>query len=164
MKRAFCIMAAIMIALLSGCAKQKEIVTVPVTEGLNCKFDATYNGIQLQGNLKISGNMHMVIEVQKPDALNGMKIEINGENMKVSYLGLTTDLSLSDSKQGAFAGLIVSALKSAAASVGVNAQQTDDGYVLSGSCEMGDYTLLLDKALHPLQIKMDSQNFCVNFS
>ena len=100
--------------------------------------------------------------ITEPYALEGLKMELHGGETRLTMLGID---AAADMGEGA-----VSAARAIAAAydAAVNQQgsftATDNGYTLSGTCELGAYTAELGMDGAPVKLSSDTAGFTVVLS
>lgn len=84
-------------------------------------------------------------KIKEPKSLKGMEFQYNGNDVTVSYRGLSVKLDENSKLASSIAGIIVSSIDKAASPSGVDVDIDGKALVIKGESEAGRFKILLDK-------------------
>ena len=162
------VLVLVLVCGCCGCQKQAE-KTPPVTQGFVCDADIHYGDLNVKALITRPVAGVCRVEIKEPAALSGMVLDLDGEKMKISYLGLAFDLSPKDMPDTSFAQALINALDSASLPGGLKLEKKDGGYVFSGQSDSGGFSIavgpggaLKSLSIPALHLNIDFSNFKVN--
>ena len=161
MKKLLFAVPALLVLSACSAAPSASSATVP---DISFRADAklSYNGIDLAAKIKRTAAGKWELSVTEPYQLEGLKTELCGDETRVTMFGLE---AAADIGEGA-----VSAAKAAAAAYDAAVKSsgsftaTDDGYTMSGTCPLGEFTVALGKDGVPLAFSCDTAGLSVELS
>lgn len=161
LKRFIAVFLCICIVLtLSGCRKKAEQVK-PITQGFVCDVSIKYGDSSLRCEVLSPGGGIFIARVKEPKLLKGLEFNWNADQFEISYKGLNYSVDPSVLPETAF----IKALKNVFSSVGAQngSKPADDGYVLEGGCESGDFKLTVSSDGIPLRLSIPALDMTVEF-
>lgn len=103
------------------------------------------DGLVMEGDINKTESGECTISIKEPKTLEGMKFAYDGEDITVSYKGLSIALD-EDSKLVSSAGnIIVNAINKASSKEGVDITLDEKTIIVDGNCESGDFQIKMDK-------------------
>ncbi|MEG1887376.1 MAG: hypothetical protein RR177_04550, partial [Oscillospiraceae bacterium] len=91
MKRILCL-SLMCLLLFCGCSSKTKAVE-PKTTGFSCDAYITYDDMNVVGKIKIGGVGDFCAKITEPAILNGMEFIYSGDELKLKYFGIESDLS-----------------------------------------------------------------------
>lgn len=133
------------VLLLTSCAPGAVGHTAPTFTGFSCSADIAYRDMAVKGRLSRVSAGTLILDIEEPATLSGMKLSWNGEQIRVNMLGLSVDLDPADIPASALGSALVDTLD-AALRVQDQAVLSDGVMKLDGECATGSYTVTSDPA------------------
>lgn len=85
------------------------------------------------------------IKINEPKSLRDMKFQYDGNDMKVSYKGISVKLNENSKLMTSLASLIVNSIDTAASPSGVDVKIDGNAIMVSGNNDAGKFNIKLDK-------------------
>lgn len=143
MKRAFSLLAAVILLLAAGCEKQAQKKTdeAEIPKTFSSTLEVTYGEIVMTAQYVQTSFGNGKIKMITPEILEPLEMTFIDEKCEVVYDSLQFESASDRFPQVKFGSVLVQTL--AYAGTGIDIEKTaDDGIVCySGSCEYGTFTL-----------------------
>ncbi|HCC34167.1 MAG TPA: hypothetical protein DEQ02_00420 [Ruminococcaceae bacterium] len=153
--------------LFSGCGKPvKDEAPVPETikQGFSCDAKIRYGDMDLTVKVSRPGLQECIVEVIDPPPLDGLKMHWQGEDMSMSYKGLSLDLIDEMFPDTAFAGALNNVFNSLAAAQSLKVKEEDGRMTFSGTGDSGGYSVTMNMQTGQLEsISVPSLGLDVDF-
>ena len=148
---------------LSACSQAPTASSVALPD-IPFRADAklSYNSIGFSAEITRTAAGKWELTVTEPYPLEGLKTELCGDETRVTMYGLEASADTCDNAVSA-AKAIASAYDAAVKSSG-SFTATDDGYTMSGTCPLGEFSVVLDKDGIPLAFSCDAADLSVELS
>ena len=148
---------------LAACSPSPSASSVAVPD-IPFRADAklSYNGIDLTAEITRSAAGKWELSVTDPYPLEGVSIVLCGDETRLSMLGLEASADVADGAVSA--AKAIAAAYDAAVSSPAPFTATDSGYTLSGSCELGAFTVVLGADGNPAAFSCDPVGLSVTLS
>lgn len=85
------------------------------------------------------------IKIQEPKQLKDMVFQYNGDDIKVSYKGLSVTLDDDSKLVSSLASIIINSIDTAASPSGVDVKLVDKAVEITGKSDSGNFKIILDK-------------------
>ena len=132
--------AAALIVGLGGCAakeKQAQAVKAKMDHNIEAGYTATmdihYQDIQAQATMDQSSPGDYVITFQSPQAMNGMEFSIKGQQITLSYRGLSASFTADDFFDSAIAKQLIRTMNAVTAQEGLSLSMEEQALVVEGA-------------------------------
>lgn len=89
------VLAGILLILCFACSKKSEDDAIPpadMTKSFTAKADIHFGDVAATATINRIGDGVCDVTLISPQALNGMKFQYNGDQITVSYLGMSVEL------------------------------------------------------------------------
>lgn len=134
--------------LFSGCRKA-EAPSKEIQQDLSQPFTATatvrLDQMTLTADVNKTSPQKFTLKVSEPKSLEGLTFDYNGEKIGVSFKGMSVDIADDSLTAKIMAGLILKSINAASEESGVTVVQQDNGLLIQGENENGDFEILLDR-------------------
>ena len=149
--------------MLSACSTAPAQASVSVPD-IPFRADAklSYNGIDLTAEIKRTGAGKWELSVTGPYRLEGLEMELCGEETRLSMFGLEAGADIGEDAVSA-AKAIASAYDAAVRASG-SFTATDEGYTMAGTCPLGEFKIALGEDGTPLAFSCDTAGLSVELS
>ncbi len=153
---------SLLLLCTAGCRPKPS--AEPVAVDFTCAFRAEYNDLTATGTLTRRTAGTLLLEFSKPETLNGLSAEWDGEKVTLKYLGLSYDVDPAKLPENALGEGLLSAFDAALRDEGE--KQEEDGKVtVTGMSGNAEYTYVYDaKSGAPLSLTIPSIPLTVTFS
>lgn len=116
---------------------------------LNTPFDAkatiNLNGIEFTADVNKTNIGSATITITKPETVNGMQFQYDGEDIKITYKGISVNLDDDSKIVSSSMPLIIKALNAAAQKNGITVENKTGQLLLSGKSEDKNFIITMDK-------------------
>ncbi len=154
MRRKWAVLTAVMILLWStaifftGCVK-KEAPSQELQQNISQPFTAKatirLENMTLMADVNKTSPQKFTLKVSEPKSLEGLTFDYDGERIGVAFKGMSVDVA-DDSLTAKFmANLILKSINAASEESGVTVTQQDDGLLIKGKQDSGEFEILLDR-------------------
>ncbi len=140
--------AALLIGMLFACRGSKggaELPPVDWEKSFTAKADIHFGDIEATATINRIGDGVCDITLISPQALNGMKFQYNGNDIEISYLGMSVTMDDDSMLANAMTAAIVKAVDTAARGSGISMKKSGKAILLEGENENGSFSLTFDK-------------------
>lgn len=131
-------MALILALSVSGCGGSKPADVV--TDGFTCRVAAEYREMNVEGDLRCSEDGELMLSFDLPTSLQGITLGWDGEALLMELGGMRTKVPSDKVPQSALIRCVAQVLSAPHG----GGTETEEGYVVKGSVEDVDYTLVFD--------------------
>lgn len=144
-----------------GCSRTPA--AAPTVSGFRCHAAITYDDFAAEGVLTRTAAGTLTLDLIAPEALNGVSLLWNGENVEIRLHGLSFAVDAEELPACGVGNLLLGALDAAVGTpTGV---ATADGVQTQGTFPSGEFTLLSDPVTgHLLSLSVPSCALTVRFS
>ena len=162
MPRRILAIGTIFLLLLTGCNRKKT--AEPLSADFVCDFRAAYNDMIAEGTLTRRTAGTLLLEFSKPETLDGLSADWNGEKVTLKYMGLSYDVDPDELPENALGQGLLSAFD--AVLRGAQIKEEKDGAVtVTGLSGKASYTYVYDASNGaPLSLTVPSIPLTVTFS
>lgn len=159
---------ALLVFLLFACkggGDSEQLPPVDFAKGFTAKADIRFGNIEATATLNRIADGICDVTLISPKALNGMKFQYNGNDIEISYLGMSVKMNDDSLLANAMASAIVKAVDAAARDSGVSMKKSGKTILMKGTNENGEFELRLDKNSGALlNLKIPSMDLECTFS
>ncbi len=141
----------------TACSEQSSFE--PQKCGFSCDAKVVYNETEFEAEIAVGENGVFSAEVTSPATIKGLKAEYGGEKVKLSYLGIETEILPEEIPYFNY----VSALREILLSLENRLETTksDNNFAYSGECSKGKYDILFRAVGFPIKIDLPSHDLTV---
>ena len=154
MRIRLCYMAAVICLLLAGCTNTQHATYAFDISKICGEFSASYNQLELRGEIALTEQDVYTIKISSPDELSGLLITFD-DPIAISYGTLQRTYEKQQLDENGLIPLFAAAVQDASAGGGL-LKQTDDGYTLSGS----GYRFTMNTQYQPLTLELTGTLEC----
>lgn len=122
-----------------------EIPPVDWEKSFTAKADIHFGDIEATATINRIGDGVCDITLISPKALNGMKFQYNGNDIEISYLGMSVKMDDDSMLANAMASAIVKAVDTAARGTGITMKKSGKAILMKGENENGSFELTFDR-------------------
>lgn len=123
-----------------------EDVAAQLSQPFDAKATIRMEDLVLTADVNRTAPGQLCLAVSEPASLSGMQFAYDGEEITVSYRGLSVRLDDDSILVTSLVKIIVSAIDKASSPSGVNVAVEGDALVVSGESDSGQFDIRLDKA------------------
>lgn len=156
MKNSTFILWAIIILVLIGffllmtfIPKGEKIPPKQISTNLHKSFDAQatikMKDLIMEADINKTDIGACTIKVKEPKTLKGMEFQYNGNDIVVSYRGLSVKLDENSKLVSSVAAAIVNSIDTAASPSGIHVEMEKGALILTGDSDSGEFKIVLDK-------------------
>ena len=161
------VLAGILLILCFACSKKSENDAIPpadMTKSFTAKADIHFGDVAATATINRIGDGVCDVTLISPQALNGMKFQYNGDQITVSYTGMSVELDDDSLLANAMATAIVKAVDMAARDQGITMKKSGKTIIMKGENDSGEFELRLDKETGSLlELKIPSMDLECTF-
>ena len=154
MRIRLCYLAAVICLLLAGCTNTQHATYAFDISKICGGFSASYNQLELKGEIALTKQDVYTIKISSPDELSGLLITFDNP-IAISYGTLQRTYETKQLDENGLIPLFAAAVQDASAGGGL-LEQTEAGYTLSGS----GYCFTLDSQYKPLTLELSGTLEC----
>lgn len=146
MKKAFSLLAVLLLTLAAGCEKQKDSQQVPppIPSAFSSNINAAYGDIEMTAVFTQNAAEDFVIDFLTPEALSPLSLAYKSGICTVSYDGLTFETDLNRFPQTEMGALLTNAISDITQSFEIQTTYSDGIWTYKGTGERGTFTLTRD--------------------
>ncbi len=145
---------------MAGCAAPAAVETK--LDGISFDVSVEYNDFECKCAAKAYGGGVFISTVLEPEAIAGTEITYDGEEVTITYMGLTYKPSLPLPSEN-INDILNTVIKSASGNIDL-AQKEEDQYILKGDAGKYDYLLTVTESGLPLWLECPSIGLKAEFS
>lgn len=170
--KTFIVLVCVIVALIvifAGMAIKKKI-TPPKTDVPNISnpFDAKatikMKDLVMEADINKTENGACTIKIKEPSKLKDMVFQYDGQDVKVSYKGMSVKLDDDSKLANSIASIIVKSIDKASSPSGVNVDIDGKKLLVNGESDAGKFQIALDKKTGSmLSLKVPQVDFECNF-
>lgn len=162
MSRRILALCLVFCLLFIGCSRKPS--AEPISADFVCDFRAQYNDMTAEGTLTRRTAGTLLLEFSKPETLDGLSAEWDGEKVTLQYLGLSYDVDPDKLPESALGEGLLSAFDAVLREEGTKTEQ-DGKVTVTGITGKAEYTYVYDSASGaPLSLSIPSVPLTVTFS
>ncbi len=162
MSRRLALFCLSVLLLCTGCRPKQT--AEPVATDFVCTFRAEYNDLVAVGTLTRRTAGTLLLEFDKPETLNGLSAEWDGEKVTLKYLGLSYDVDPQKLPENALGEGLLSAFDTALRGEGERTE-SNGKITVNGLSGNAAYTYVYDaNSGAPLSLTIPSIPLTVTFS
>lgn len=141
----------------------------PLEHSLDRPFTATatirLDGTTLVADLNRSAENAFTLQIDEPQALQGLTFQYDGSSITASYHGMEVTIGDDSLIAQALAGILFRSIQEATAGSNVEISQEDGALTVQGSGEDGEFSLRIDPQRHTLlSLEVPSLDLSCEFS
>lgn len=123
------------------------------------------DGTTLVADLNRSAENAFTLQIDEPQALQGLTFQYDGSNITASYHGMEVTIGDDSLIAQALAGILFRSIQEATAGSNVEISQEDGALTVQGSGEDGEFSLRIDPQRHTLlSLEVPSLDLSCEFS
>lgn len=146
------IMVLFVLLMAWGCSKRQPAEKAPDAEQLAASIGRPFEAkatirmeeLTLTADINKTAENAVTIIVNEPAALSGMRFTYDGQDITVSYLGLSVKLDQDSRLVSSMATGLINAINRASSPGGIHVRMEESGVAVSGQSDSGDFQLMLD--------------------
>ncbi len=162
MPRRLFALCVLVCCLFAGCSRQKS--TEPISVDFICDFRAQYNDMTAEGTLTRRTAGTLLLEFSKPETLEGLTADWDGETVTLHYKGLSYDVDPDKLPESALGEGLISAFDAVLREEGTT-QEKDGKVTVTGLSGKAEYTYVYDaESGAPVSLSIPSIPLTVTFS
>ena len=127
--------------------KEKESLASAATlsQPFEAKAEIRLKDLRMNADINQTAPGQATVRITQPETLAGMAFAYDGEEVQVSYKGLTIRLDDDSRLVSSVAGMIVRSIDAACSESGVNVELEGERLIVSGESDAGRFRIALDK-------------------
>lgn len=163
MSRRIFAVCVVLLTFLTGCSRKKPVAE-PVSVDFVCDFRAQYNNMTAEGTLTRRTAGTLLLEFTKPETLEGLCADWDGEKATLKYMGLSYSVDPDKLPESALGESLITAFDTVMREEGT--QKEEDGKItVTGISGQSEYAYVYDaKTGAPLSLSIPSIPLTVTFS
>lgn len=161
-KIGICAAVLALINILCCCTGAKDIVLLK-TSSYSGHCTIKYGNSILEADITAGETGEFIFSVTSPEDLAGLTLAWNGDGIHLKFSEAEWHGSSGDYPDTSAAAAIKNAF-AAAGSAGVDPTVTDDGFVIQGGTDSGDYKFTFDKSGLPKELSIPALDLTASFA
>ena len=143
--------------LTTACSEHSSFE--PQKCGFSCDAAVVYNETEFEAKITVGENGVFGAVVTNPAAIKGLRAEYGGEKVKLSYLGIETELLPEEIPYFNYVSTLREILLSLENQL--ETKKSGEGVTYSGECSKGKYDILFRADGFPIKIDLPSHDLTV---
>lgn len=145
------ILAAFVVLMCWGCSRRSGPAPTPenaagtVAQPFDAKATIRMKDLVMTADINKTAANQLTLKVNEPATLQGMAFQYDGQNITVSYRGLSVKLDGDSKLVSSIASIIVNSIDKASSPSGVDVRIDGGALILSGQSDSGRFELALDR-------------------
>lgn len=144
------ILTLFVILMCWGCQAKTPAVTpenaaAAISQPFDAKATIRLKDLVMTADINKTAPKTATIQLNEPKTLSGMQFQMDGENVNVSYRGLSVKLNENSRLVSSIAALIIGTIDKASSPSGVNVEMKGNALIVSGKSDEGEFSILLDR-------------------
>lgn len=126
-------------------AADQRDVAAALSRPFDAKATIKLKDLVMTADVNRTGQGQATIQINEPKTLSGMAFAYDGQDIRVSYKGLTVKLDENSKLVSSVASIIVNSIDAASSESGVDVRLDGGALVISGESDSGRFQITLDK-------------------
>ena len=162
------ILIAIGAVLIGGKSSSRSSAT-PLADNFSCDISLKYSGMSLSGSITRTGPGHCTITLKEPKTLSGMRFDLTGEGMEISYGELKLPLGSINIPESNLFEPLCRALDAAVVPDSLKADRIDGKNVFYGTSHLSSFEIacaddgrILSIKIPKYELDVSMENYITN--